>query len=253
MRLLQLPVLVPLWAMMSVAQGAPFFLLTNGRPKCVSVIASRSSTLSVQHSLPDLVITSPGQRDNARDTWITIVHKGTTVQEERQKRGKDLGGTVELKEQIKEEEGVTLFNTGFYDGEVQVCFQCLSSRSTSPSRVSITIDQQYSHIFEKKKKDKEEAAKLANLAQNDLSTGQQNAKSHMTRMELSINALNDKVEVILSNANYAKDQEIQFQQQSRDMNKASLYWPMLHLFVLLITGFTQANHIVRYFKQKHIF
>jgi hypothetical protein len=37
------------------------------------------------------------------------------------------------------------------------------------------------------------------------------------------------------------------------MNRASQYWPIIHLVVLLVTGFTQANHIIRFFKSRHIY
>ena len=72
-------------------------------------------------------------------------------------------------------------------------------------------------------------------------------------MENTLSSLVSKTEMILRQADYAKQLEVEFHEQSIAMSKASQWWPMLQLSVLLITGFTQANHIIQFFKKHHIF
>ena len=71
-------------------------------------------------------------------------------------------------------------------------------------------------------------------------------------MEVELNNLESKVGMLLTNADSAKDQEVEFFEQSMAMNRSSSYWPMIHILVLLATGFTQVNHIIRFFKTRHI-
>jgi hypothetical protein len=76
--------------------------------------------------------------------------------------------------------------------------------------------------------------------------------SKMSRLQRDLQTLQNRVKACLNNADFNKDQEAAFHEQSVSMNRAATYWPIIQLMVLLVTGFTQANHIVRYLKQHHI-
>lgn len=78
------------------------------------------------------------------------------------------------------------------------------------------------------------------------------AKSHMSEMERILNKMIKDVNLLLKNADLIKDDEAGFHRQSDEMNSAAKWWPMMHICVLLVTGFTQANHVVKFFKGKHI-
>ena len=78
------------------------------------------------------------------------------------------------------------------------------------------------------------------------------AKSHMSEMERILNKMIKDVNLLLKNADLVKDDEAGFHRQSDEMNSAAKWWPMMHICVLLVTGLTQANHVVKFFKGKHI-
>jgi hypothetical protein len=78
------------------------------------------------------------------------------------------------------------------------------------------------------------------------------AKEHMTEMERVLGKMVKDVNLLLNNADSIKDEEQKFHKKSEEMNAASKWWPVLQLCVLLATGFTQVNHIVKFFKGRHI-
>merc|ERR550539_243825 len=78
--------------------------------------------------------------------------------------------------------------------------------------------------------------------------GQEAAKRHLSEMERLLMHMIRETNSLLKNADQIKDDEVSFHQKSMDMNSASRWWPILHVIVLLVTGFTQANHVIKFFK-----
>jgi len=94
--------------------------------------------------------------------------------------------------------------------------------------------------------------KMEERKERELEHHHEVASRHMSHMEHSLHRLLQETDGFVTNADYMKEQEAIFHQRSVDMNQISKYWPILHLMVLLVTGFTQANHIVKFFKSRHI-
>lgn len=88
--------------------------------------------------------------------------------------------------------------------------------------------------------------------ERELEHHHESASRHMSHMEHSLHRLLQETNRFVTSADYMKDQEAIFYQKSVDMNQISKYWPILHLIVLIVTGFTQANHIIKFFKSRHI-
>ncbi len=82
--------------------------------------------------------------------------------------------------------------------------------------------------------------------------GQEKAHQHLSEMEKLLMNMLRETNILLKNADFIKKDESGFYQQSEEMNAASRWWPMLHVIVLLVTGFTQANHVIKFFKGMHI-
>lgn len=81
---------------------------------------------------------------------------------------------------------------------------------------------------------------------------QKAAQDHLSDMEKVLGKMTKDVNLLLKTADIIKDEEHKFHKKSEEMNAASKWWPVLHLCVLLGTGFTQVNHIVKFFKSRHI-
>lgn len=77
-------------------------------------------------------------------------------------------------------------------------------------------------------------------------------KKHLSEMERILTDMIRQTNYLLKNADGIKSDEMAFHQKSIEMNSASRWWPMMHVVVLLVTGFTQANHVIKFFKTMHI-
>lgn len=78
------------------------------------------------------------------------------------------------------------------------------------------------------------------------------ALKHLSETERILMNMIRETNTLLKNAQMVKDDELAFHTKSVEMNAASRWWPILHVIVLLVTGFTQANHVIKFFKGMHI-
>jgi emp24/gp25L/p24 family/GOLD len=76
--------------------------------------------------------------------------------------------------------------------------------------------------------------------------------SHLSHFELEMQRIESGMRHILAEAEFAKAKDALFHKQTVNMHLATTYWPMVQVLVLLMTGFTQASHIVRFFKSRRI-
>jgi hypothetical protein len=189
-----------------------------------------------------------------RDMSITVSQKGGTTGAlaSRQRRtqmsldeGIKTSGTGRMREELTERQGTMDFSTGDTDGTVDICVQSISATMSSPSRfmLNVTVEQTMD-------KEQQEAMDKLNSGVDPLETNE--VKAQMSRLERDMQTLSNRVHTILSNADFNKDQEAAFHDQSVAMNRAATYWPIIRLVVLLVTGFTQANNIVRFMRSHHI-
>lgn len=157
----------------------------------------------------------------------------------RRRSGHQDRGTVRSRTVITENRGNLTFVTApDSDGVLEMCVQSLKATEEDPVRFSLNIETS-SVVPEEVKNEKK--------TKND-----QVVQGHMSRMQADIKGLERKLEMIMNVAETAKDMEIATHDRSISMNKASQYWPMFHILVLIITGYTQASHIAKFFRKHHI-
>jgi emp24/gp25L/p24 family/GOLD len=75
---------------------------------------------------------------------------------------------------------------------------------------------------------------------------------HLSQMEVELKRVQNGMRSILRQADYSKEQESLFHKNTLRMHAAATFWPVVQVCVLIITGFTQASHIVRFFKSRRI-
>jgi hypothetical protein len=185
-----------------------------------------------------------------RDMSITVTQKagisGPLSNRQRKMNSSNESLTVgqgRVREELDQQQGTIKFLTGEEDGTVEICVQSILAAIKNPVRFTMKVTSVAA--------DKEDGE--SSTVQSDgksLDTSQ--LTSQMGRLERDIQTLHNRVKACLNNADFNKDQEAAFHQQSISMNKAARYWPMIQLIVILLTGFTQANHIVQYFRTHHI-
>ena len=253
--------LLGVFALLTTTVSAdPMILLMNAQSKCLSVEAPAGALLNIEYEAPDLVI-PPEKEENGEPadprtyrrfrTTITVSqeegrandhgrnpeNRGRKNRDQRQQVVKDLDA----------KKGSIKFTT-IVDGKVSICIQSLTASAISPTPISLRVTE--SPAGEESLSPPKEAAEPGLKVDNQ---SQRKAKEHFSQMEKTLTSLISKTEMILRQADFAKELEVEFHEQSIAMNKASQWWPIVQLCVLLVTGFTQANHMVQFFRKHHIF
>ena len=151
-------------------------------------------------------------------------------------------GSGRVREDLYKRQGSILFMTGDSDGQVEICIASVMASIKNPVRVSIHVKMAAS---EEEEEEPEEDKSKSGMEHVEV-------QAKMSRLERDIQTLNNRVKAALNNADFNKEQEASFHQQSVNMNRAATYWPIIQLIILLVTGFTQANHIISYLRTHHI-
>jgi hypothetical protein len=190
-----------------------------------------------------------------KDMSVTVTQKsglasGALASRQRTTFNKDDGspsstvGQGRVREELVQRKGSIQFLTGEEDGTVEICVQSILASIKNPSRFSIKVNMAAAEEDEDGQPQKDGSKK------DGMNASQ--LQSNMSRLERDLQTLQNRVKACLNNADFNKDQEASFHAQSVAMNNAAKYWPIIHLIVILVTGFTQANHIVTYLKRHHI-
>ena len=241
-------------------------LLTSPQTKCMSVEAPADALLHIEYEAPDLVMPSDLDQGGANmdprsfrrfRTTITIAqsverenHHGERNGNENRKYDKRAQQERIVKD-LDSKKGSIDYITK-QDGQVNICVQSMTASAKTPTPISLRVIEMPAGEDSADSPSPEKIAADAALEQLD-SQSQQKAKEHFSQMEKTLKNLISKTDMILRQADYAKELEVEFHEQSIAMNKASQWWPIVQLCVLLVTGFTQANHMVAFFRKHHIF
>ena len=251
----------------SAVNADPMLLLMNAQSKCMSVEAPAGALLNVAYEAPDLILPGDIQEKEGKPvdprnyrrfrTTITVSqgegranhHAGRNYNNRDQmnahKKAQQDKVVLDLSTKIGNIEYITN-----QDGQVSICVQSLTASAVSPTPISLRVTEREIPEDGPDRPSQPEEKKPGEQLD---SQSQRNAKEHFSQMEKTLSGLISKTDMILRQADYAKELEVEFHEQSIAMNKASQWWPIVQLCVLLVTGFTQANHMVQFFRKHHIF
>eukprot|EP00591_Stephanopyxis_turris_P006841 CAMPEP_0195518388 /NCGR_PEP_ID=MMETSP0794_2-20130614/12786_1 /TAXON_ID=515487 /ORGANISM="Stephanopyxis turris, Strain CCMP 815" /LENGTH=213 /DNA_ID=CAMNT_0040647339 /DNA_START=268 /DNA_END=909 /DNA_ORIENTATION=+ len=211
----------------------PIFIATSPHPKCVTVDTPAGTFLDIVYKTPD-VATNDKKRDRKGADTVISVHQPEDPD-------RDGGGPHKKKHQPHKKVNNKITNQSGkishkveLDGPVQVCIFSHAAHAKNPVRLGFQI--------------------MEGLGDNekDAENNEKEVKDHITRLYIHVTELTNVIGGVLREADYAKEREIEFHSLSQNMHAASQWWPIVHIFVLLLTGFTQASHMVRFFKSKRL-
>ena len=207
---------IALGVALPVVECAPYFMLTNTRPKCFTVEGPRATTLTVSYYAPDMVLlpeddsevvaeNAPDQnnKENAglderfnrrfqdkmralqragktlTDVSIVVYQKGETVSSARERSATTGGGRV--REELTTRKGSLEYTTSLSrDAPVEICVQSMAAQLKSPERMSLIVSR---HVkITKEQKEEQE----------------RQAQQHMSAISGELMQLDRKVEMILS-------------------------------------------------------
>lgn len=142
---------------------------------------------------------------------------------------------------IIEEKSGRVKHTFEVDGEANICFVAPTMRKKpGHNKDQYFIFHYHVHVADGLDGDDEEGG-----TQTDID-------SHLTHMEKEMQRIQRGMHGILREADFAQEREALFHKQTESMHSATMFWPIVQVCVLLMTGFTQATHIVQFFKRRRI-
>jgi len=242
-----LSMVILLAAIVHTTQAIPYMRLKPDQPnKCVVAAYPKGSKLTIEYEFLDFqsaekeisIVIKPVHRDGAV-AGQALPNKLASIS--RQKIT-EASGKIEYSKALDPKSP---------DHDLEVCVEAHGSyrRNMNAMLFSLkfkeVIDDEFIVEFGDLFKGDSEASK-------EVSKDQELAKQHMTTMERSIFNMVSEIDLLIGVADISKDEEAVFSQKSLDMNSAAKWWPIMHLLVLFVTGYTQANHIVSFFKSRHI-
>jgi hypothetical protein len=182
-----------------------------------------------------------------QDMSITVTQKlPQQVSRERRKADSDrVKGQGRVREELVRRQGSIEYTTDNEDGTVNICVQSIVASKENPQRihVNVVVDEDTAGDGYEEEPEKKTAAMLEQAGE---------VKQTMTRLEKDMHSLTNRVKTIINSADFNKEQEVGFHDQSIAMNRAASYWPIIRLVFLFVTGFAQVNHIIGFMKTHHI-
>lgn len=118
------------------------------------------------------------------------------------------------------------------DGRASICIKAGAATRDNPMRFGLRV-----------LKKRGDAKKLGSA---------KDVGGHLSHMEAELQRIGDEMKAILKEADFSKERDAVFHRQTLSMHSATIFWPIVKVCVLLMTGFTQASHIVRFFQSRRI-
>lgn len=153
-----------------------------------------------------------------------------------------------MRQDLIQTEGVVSYK-GVGEGKVHICVridEIPGKKYIKPALIAFRVKESGDLALE------DESTTAAVLQSPEDVQAQSAAKQHMSEMERILNKMIRDANLLLKSADLIKNDEAEFHKQSVEMNSACRWWPMMHIIVLLVMGFTQANHVLQFFKGKHM-
>jgi hypothetical protein len=183
-----------------------------------------------------------------QDMSIIVTQKLPQRVPSRERRSADsdrVKGQGRVREELVRRQGSIEYTTDDQDGTVNICVQSIVASKENPQRihVNVVVDEDTAGDAYEEEPEKTSEAMIQQAGE---------VKKTMTRLEKDMHSLTNRVKTIINSADFNKEQEVGFHDQSIAMNRAASYWPIIRIVFLFVTGFAQVNHIVGFMKTHHI-
>jgi hypothetical protein len=161
-------------------------------------------------------------------------------------------GTRKLREDLTEADGKLVFLTGSQDGYVEVCMQAYTATKAAPRRMGLRITTLPAAEYEQQQmKEKAKAQKEVVLPKEI--ANEMLLKVETSRITTELERFTKRIQDIGNGASQSKDRESSFHQVSVKLSRAIRRWPIFRICILLIAGYMQVSHVVKYMKSRHIY
>jgi len=218
----------------------PTWIVESGKAKCLSVEAPQDTVLVISYDAPDLPLDKKDPK--YAPTFLTVSVRPANRVTDTKLHSAPILSHLKPKNQILDALQGTVRHTMEVDGRAEVCVRASLAGSDRPMRFGLRVVEHQELLGNF---DSEDAA-----AKSKKNTAQ--ISNHLSHMETEIRRIQMGMTRILSEADFAKERDQVFHKQTQSMHSATIFWPIVQVCVLIMTGFTQASHIVRFFQSRRI-
>ena len=191
-------------------------------------------------------------------SYITLLEKPIeTIEEQRLEHATDDESLAQRRAQLKDRikhkpkpvsQEITQ-NTGSFlhrihdeDAIVDMCIRASKASEPNPMLFHLRLEELEEDALDEFQQEKAD----------QLKTPLMGVEHHWSFMETQLDRIEHEMHTIIKEADFFRERDALYHQQTDDLHKATLFWPILHCCILLVTGFTQANHIISFFKRRRI-
>jgi len=239
------------------AHGFPQFLVTSGKPKCYSVEVPKETMVKIHYEAPDIDV----ERNSRKyaPSYLTLLEKPIeTLEEQRLEHATDAQSLAQrraqlndltrkrkpkpVSQEITERSGSFLHRIHADDAVVDVCIRGSKASPKNPMLVHVRVEELEEDVLDEFEQEKADQNRVPLLG----------VEHHWSFMETQLDRIEHEMHTMIKEADFFRERDALYHQQTDDLHKATLFWPILHCCILVATGFTQANHIISFFKQRRI-
>lgn len=171
----------------------------------------------------------------------------------RRSAGTNRSGTRKLRTDITEKHGQLEFYTGERDGFVELCVQAYMATRATPRRIALRIQKHYTEEHERReaaaeKKAQADAVKVPDSMQTDMLV-----KVETSRITTELERLAVRARDCGTVSRTAQKRDEEFHLTSMKLHRAVRWYPIFRVAILIVAGYLQASHVVRYMKNRHIY
>ena len=167
----------------------------------------------------------------------------------RRSAGANKKGTRKLREDITNTNGRIEFFTGERDGFVEICIQAYMATQKEPRRFGMRIEAKSTQAHEREKQPKSpDFPVVPEKIQNDMML-----TVETSRITKELERHKERVQDITGNMAASKDRQASFHETSVALKRGVRRYPIFRICVLLVAGYMQASHVVRYMRSRHIY
>lgn len=219
--------------------------MNSGKPTCFNVEVAESTFLKIHYDAPDIMTNKDDPKYGP--TYVSFFEKGTAsaldmaaeqggrTRDRKKRRNREQMKPVN--HEIVENEGILKYKVSD-DSVVNVCIRASLANRRNVMRFALRVEEV----------DEDEFARENQKEKLD----DKKVDRELSFMESQLERIESMMHVMLKEADLSKERDAVYHMQTDAMHQATLFWPILHVGILLVTGFTQANHIVQFFKKRHI-
>jgi len=236
--------------------AAPQFLVSSGTPKCRSVEVPKETSIKIHYEAPHIDTNKDSKK--YAPTYITVVEKPIeTLEEQRLEDADDTASLAQRKamlndrakrkpkvvaQELTDVSGSFLHTIHSEDAVVDVCIRASGASGKKQMLFHLRVEELEEDVLDEFEKEKKAENGVPLLG----------AEHHWSFMETQLDRIEHEMHNIIKEADFFRERDALYHHQTDDLHKATLFWPILHCCILALTGFTQANHIISFFKSKRI-